>query len=134
MRAGWVHCANENGVRNALEGSECVLILFHGGRVLRGEARMILRAQTEQPTSYPSLDFSSADGGLIGTVFAGDILQCPHLTCFKPLWQVHRGCRKAGENRSSGKTLGQEGMMDRRGQAITRGGSEGLESAGPGAE
>lgn len=38
MREGVVHCANENGVRNVLEGSECLLILFHGGRVLRGEA------------------------------------------------------------------------------------------------
>lgn len=47
MRAGWVHCANENRVRNVLEGSECVLILFHRGRVLRGEARMILRAHPD---------------------------------------------------------------------------------------
>lgn len=40
VREGWVHYANENGVRNALEGSECLWILFHGGRVLRGEARL----------------------------------------------------------------------------------------------
>lgn len=69
--------------------------------MLRGEARLFLSTQTEQPTQHSSLAFSPADGGLIGTVFASDILQCPRLTCSGPVTLA--GPQRMQENRGEEK-------------------------------